>query len=60
MVRLGRRAALVAIGCVALTGGLIVGVSDNLPVIALVYGGLICLILALLNRTRKESDPATG
>ena len=56
MKRLGVRAALVAIGCVALAGGLIVGISDNPPGIALVYGGLICLVLAAVCRWRRPKS----
>ena len=53
MNRLGVRTALVAIGCVALAGTLLVGTSDNPPGIALLYGGLICLILAAVCRWRR-------
>ena len=56
MVRLGFRAALAAIGCVALTGGLIVGIDDNLPGIALLYGGLICLVVAVVCRWRRPKS----
>lgn len=56
MHRLGVRAGLVAIGCVALAGGLIVGISDNLPGIALVYGALICLVLAVVYRWRRPKS----
>ena len=47
---------LVVIGCVALAGGLIVGISDNPPGIALVYGGLICLVLAVVCRWRRPKS----
>jgi hypothetical protein len=56
MVKLGFRAALVAIACVALAGGLIVGVNDNLPGIALLFGGLICLVLAVVYRWRRPKS----
>jgi hypothetical protein len=52
MHRLGLRTVLVAIGCVAIAGGLAVGISDNPPGIALVYGGLVCLVLAAASRWR--------
>jgi len=47
---------LVAIGCVTLAGGLIVGISDNPPGIALVYGGIICLVLAAVCRWRRPKS----
>lgn len=56
MNRFSIRAALVAIGCGALAAGLIVGISDNPPGIALVYGGIICLILAAVCRWRRPKS----
>ena len=56
MKRLGVRTVLVAIGCVALAGALIVGISDNPPGIALLYGGLICLVLAAVCRWRRPKS----
>lgn len=53
MSRLGIRTALVAMGCVAIAGALVVGISDNPPGIALVYGGLVCLVLAAVCRWRR-------
>ena len=56
MTRPGLRAALVVIGCAALAGGLIVGISDNPPGIALVYGGIVCLILAAVCRWQRPKS----
>ena len=56
MKRLGVRTVLVAIGCVALAGALIVGISDNPPGIALLYGGLICLVLAAVCRWQRPKS----
>ena len=56
MQRLGIRAALVAIGCVALAGALLVGISDNPPGLALLYGAAICLILAAVCRWRRPKS----
>jgi len=56
MIRLGLRSALVAIGCVALAGALIVGISDNPPGIALVYGGIVCLVLAAVCRWQRPKS----
>jgi len=56
MQRLDIRAALVAIGCVALAGALIVGIDDNPPGLALIYGAAICLILAAVCRWRRPKS----
>jgi hypothetical protein len=56
MNRLGVRAVLVAIGCVALAGALVVGVSDNPPGVVLLYGAIICLILAAVCRWRRPKS----
>jgi hypothetical protein len=53
MKKLGMRGALVVIGCVAIAVGFIVGIDDNLPMIGLVFGGIICLILAAVYRWRR-------
>jgi len=56
MNRLGVRTVLVAIGCVALAGALLVGISDNPPGLALIYGAAICLILAAVCRWRRPKS----
>ena len=56
MKRLGIRAVLVAIGCVALAGALFVGISDNPPGLALLYGAAICLILAAVCGWRRPKS----
>ena len=48
MTRLGIRTGLFAMGCLAVAGALIVGISDNPPGIALLYGGTVCLVLAVV------------
>jgi hypothetical protein len=56
MKKLGLRGALVVIGCVAIAVGFFVGIDDNLPMIALVFGGIICLILAAVYRWRRPKS----
>jgi hypothetical protein len=56
MKKLGLRGALVVIGCVAIAVGWIVGIDDNLPMITLVFGGIICLILAAVCRWRRPKS----
>jgi hypothetical protein len=49
----GVRAALVGVGCLALVAAVIVGISDNLPGLALLYGAVVCLIVAVAWRWRR-------
>jgi hypothetical protein len=56
MKNLGVRTVLLVIGCGAIAAGLIVGISDNLPGIALVYGGIICLVLAAVCRWQRPKS----
>lgn len=56
MNHVGVRIWLVAIGCVALACALVVGINDNLPGIALLYGGLVCLTLAAVYRWRRPKS----
>ena len=56
MAHLGTRAWLLVIGSVAVVGALIVGIDDNLPGIALLYGGLICWTLAAVYRWRRPKS----
>jgi hypothetical protein len=53
MNRFGVRRALLASGIAALVCALIVGVSDNPPGIALLYGAMICLVLATVAHWRR-------
>lgn len=53
MRHLSVRVRLIAIGLVACAGALIVGIDDNLPGIALLYGGLICWVLAAVCRWQR-------
>lgn len=56
MAHLGTRAWLLAIGSVAVVGAFVVGIDDNLPGIALLYGGLICWMLAAVYRWRRPKS----
>jgi hypothetical protein len=47
---------LIVIGCVALVCALIVGISDNAPGIALLYGAMICLVLAAVCRWQRPKS----
>ncbi len=40
--------ALVALGCLTLVAALAVGIADNLPGIALLFGAIICWTLAVV------------
>ncbi len=42
--------ALVALGCLTLVAALAVGIADNLPGIALLFGAIICWTLAVVRR----------
>jgi hypothetical protein len=53
MGRPGLTAVFVALGCVLAGAAALVGISDNPPGIALLYGGLVCLILAVVHRWRR-------
>ncbi|HSN53658.1 MAG TPA: hypothetical protein VLT32_03260 [Candidatus Sulfomarinibacteraceae bacterium] len=53
MTGFGVRTALVAMGCLSLGGALVVGISDNPPGIALLYGGMVCLVLAAVCRWQR-------
>jgi hypothetical protein len=50
------RVALVGIGCLALVGALIVGIGDNPPGLALMYGAVVCLIAAAVWRWRRPKS----
>lgn len=52
----GLRLALVAMACLAIAGALIVGISDNPPGIALLYGGMVCLVLAAVCRWQRPKS----
>jgi hypothetical protein len=56
MTRFGVRRALVASGVVAFACALIVGVNDNPPGIALLYGSIICLFLAVVSHWRRPKS----
>jgi hypothetical protein len=56
MSRLGVRSTLVALGSLATTGALLVGISDNPPGIALLYGGMVCLVLAAVCRWQRPKS----
>lgn len=56
MEHLGTRAWLLVIGGAAVVGAFVVGIDDNLPGIALLYGGLICLTLAAVCRWRRPKS----
>lgn len=56
MTGFGVRTALVAMGCLAIAGALIVGISDNPPGIALLYGGMVCLVLAAVCRWQRPKS----
>jgi hypothetical protein len=53
---LGVRTALVVIGCVTIVGSLIVGIDDNLPGIAILYGGITCLVLSAVCRWQQPKS----
>jgi len=53
MTRLGVRGTLVALGGASIVAGLLVGINDNPPGLALLYGGLICLALAAVSGWRR-------
>lgn len=46
-------AVFVVLGCVQVGAAALVGVSDNPPGIALLYGGIVCSILAVVHRWRR-------
>ena len=56
MAHLGTRAWLLVIGGIAVVGAFVVGIDDNLPGIAILYGGLICLTLAAVYRWRRPQS----
>jgi hypothetical protein len=56
MSRLGVRSTLVALGSLATAGALLVGISDNPPGIALLYGGMVCLVLAAVCRWQRPKS----
>lgn len=47
------RILLVVTGCLALTGAVIVEIGDNPPGLALLYGGMICLFVAVICGWRR-------
>lgn len=53
---LGVRTVVVAIGCVAFAAAFIVGINDNPPGIALLYGALVCLMLAVVFNWRRPKS----
>ena len=48
--------ALIALGCLALVAALAVGIEDNLPGIALVFGAIICWTLAVVRRWSRPKS----
>jgi hypothetical protein len=44
---------LIVLGIVGVAAGLIIGIDDNLPGVAVLYGGLVCWALAVVHRWRK-------
>ena len=56
MKSLGVRKTLVVMGSAALAGAFIVGIDDNPPGIALLYGGILCLTLAAVCRWQRPKD----
>jgi len=50
------RTVLLVIGCGAFTAAFIAGISDNPPGIALLYGGLVCLTLAVVFNWRRPKS----
>lgn len=56
MNTLNVRSFLVVIGFAVAAAGLIVGISDNPPGIALLYGGIICLVTAAVCRWQRPKS----
>jgi hypothetical protein len=52
----GTRFVVVAVGCLALAAALIVGISDNPPGLALMYGAVVCLLVAVVWRWRRPKS----
>ena len=49
----GARVMVMTIGCLALVGALVVGIDDNPPGIALIFGAMICLIASAVWTWRR-------
>lgn len=47
---------LVALGCLSLVAALAVGIEDNLPGIALIFGAIICWTLAVVRRWSRPKS----